>query len=347
VKVPALGALWRMRLGSGNGGVIFSGWPDHQVGELAGRQRTLITRHQLLALGVSSSAIARAVARGRLHRVHNGVYSLVGLRARPPWAAEQAALLAYGRAASTPASASTPTSTSTSTSAVLSHHSAARLHGLGVPGPPVAPPHVTLIGSHRKPSHRGVVVYRTATLPRQEHHRLNGLPVTSVARTTLDLMSDPGLTPRGREVLVDEALRKTSRGKLTEIIERHRGRPGAPALAVLLDPARPSSISWSKTEERLREMFHIAELPAPESNVRLPGRRRGRYFPDLLWRAEKVIVEYDSAEYHAGPGAFTSDRTRHNDLTADGYQVLHMTADQPLERVLVWVAQALARSRAG
>jgi predicted transcriptional regulator of viral defense system len=60
------------------------------VALLAERQRGLITREQLLALGFSDRAIARAVAAGRLHRVHRGVY-LVGHAVMLPFATEHAA----------------------------------------------------------------------------------------------------------------------------------------------------------------------------------------------------------------------------------------------------------------
>src|SRR5689334_16388805 len=58
--------------------VVFdgAGWPDRQIAKLAAAQRALITRRQLLKLGVEAGMIDRALARGRLHRMHQGVYSL-------------------------------------------------------------------------------------------------------------------------------------------------------------------------------------------------------------------------------------------------------------------------------
>ena len=215
-------------------------WPDAAVAHLAARQRTLVTRGQLLGLGVKTRAVSRALARGRLFRVHAGVYSLVPAGVRPAWAAELAAVLAYGD------------------HAVLSHQTAARLHGIELPGEPPRL-HVTLVERQTKRSHAGIVLHHTATLHPQEQHRLHGLPVTSVARTVIDLM--PTQTPRRRELLVDMALRKTSLTKLTEAAARHPARPGVPALTALLDPHRPSSLSWSQREERLRELLVRARLP--------------------------------------------------------------------------------------
>jgi len=81
-------------------------------------------------------------------------------------------------------------------------------------------------------------------------------------------------------------------------------------------------------------------LPTPEANVAI-----GSYVADLLWREQRVIVEYDSEHYHSGPAVFNSDRTRHNDLSAHGrHDVLHVTEhhlNREVERVLVWITVAL------
>jgi very-short-patch-repair endonuclease len=269
------------------------------------------------ALGVSTSAITRAVRRGRLHRVHHGVYSLVAASARPRLAAEHAALLACGA------------------TAVLSHHTAAALHS--VRAAHSAPVHVTVVGTERH--HPGLVVHHVPALDRSERVRVAGLPVTSVALTVIDLAA--GQSDGFVEQLVDQALRKTSRTKLTEALERHPGRPGTPAVRRALDPGRPSGDTWSKPERKLLALVRRGGLPLPEANVPI-----GRYFPDLLWREYQVIVEYDSTEFHSSEGARTADASRHNDLTNWGFEVLHVTRQQLSrrpEQVLVWITAALTR----
>jgi hypothetical protein len=160
-----------------------------------------------------------------------------------------------------------------------------------------------------------------------------------VARTVIDLV--PTQTPRGRELLVDQA-RKRSRTKLVEALDRHPGRPGVPAIRALLDPQRPSGLTWSQGEERLRALLVKARVPLPESNVELYAG----YTPDLLWREQRVIVEYDSDEWHASRVRRAYDTTRQNRLTTDGYVVLPVTSEQLNERseeVLVWIVRALFR----
>jgi very-short-patch-repair endonuclease len=202
---------------------------------------------------------------------------------------------------------------------------------------PTGPVHVTVIGGHRH-SRPGLVVHRAFRLDPADHHRRHGLAVTSVARTVIDLA--PGRGGDALAPLVDRALRRTSPTKLRDALARHQGRPATARIAALLDPARPSADAWSRAEERMLSLIGRAELPAPEVNVAF-----GRYVPDLLWRAERVIVEYDSNEYHSGPAAVRWDTARHNHFTSLGYAVLHVTwqelSTRP-ERMLVHVAAALA-----
>jgi very-short-patch-repair endonuclease len=298
-------------------------WPDRAIGELAARQATIVTHAQLRALGVRPRTIAAAVARGRLHRVHYGVFSLVPAAARPARSAEWAGALACG-----------PT-------AVLAGHSAARLHGLRTAA--ISEVELIVVRSERGRGRPGLRVHRTMALDRAELVRVGGLPVTSIARTVVDLA--PHLHDRALEHLVDQAIARTGRTKLLETLDRHVARRGTRRLRRLLHPARPSSETWSRAEERLLGLIRRAGLPAPEVNVAL-----GRYVPDLLWREQRVIVEFDSYAHHSGPGSFDRDRTRHNELTAQGYHVIHVTwlqlTERP-ERVLVWIAVALHRSPAG
>lgn len=297
------------------------GWPDAAVARVAARQATMISRAQLRALGISASAIERAVRRGRLYRVHQGVYSVVPAAARPPLAAEHAAILACGP------------------HALLSHRSAATLHGLELDPRSVSDTHVTLLEGRRH-SRPGLVVHRPVALHRDDHHRLHGLPVTSAARTVVDLA--PELSDAQLAALIDRALRRTSRTKLRAAAARRAGRPGAARVLALIDPTRPSADVWSRAEQRLHAGLKRSGLPLPEANVPV-----GRYTVDLLWRAERVIVEYDSNEFHSGPAAARWDTARHNDLTAMGYAVIHVTAAELTaapERVLVQIATALARA---
>jgi very-short-patch-repair endonuclease len=293
-------------------------WRYREVAALAARQFTIVANAQLRELGIDRRTITRALVRGALHEVHRGVYSLVPEPARPLLAAEQAAVLACGPRA------------------VLSHQTAARIHGFRVGA--VDELELTVVGADRR--RPGLVIHRVRELSPADHLRLQRLPVTSVARTVLDL--SVGLPDRALEHMIDEALKRTSRARLAEAVGRHPGRPGTPRVKALLDPERPSSDTWSHAEERLLQLVRRAGLPVPEVNVLL-----GAYIPDLLWRERRIIVEFDSRAHHSGPAAVRRDAARHNDLTSQGYQIIHITwgdlVESP-ERVVAWIATALARA---
>jgi predicted transcriptional regulator of viral defense system len=305
----------------GHAGSENRAWPDREIAALAARHATNVTHAQLRSLGVRPSTIAAALTRGRLHSVHHGVYSLVPAAVRPPLAAEHAALLACGPRA------------------VLSHETAAHLHGLRLLGVP-SEVHLSVVATTRGRARPHLCVHRTSTLPRAERMRVARLPVTSVARTVLDLAA--GQSDGFVEQLVDQALRRTSRAKLAEALLRHPGRPGTPAVRWALAPDRPSSDTWSVPERNLLALVRRAGVPLPEANVGV-----GRYVPDLLWREYSVIVEYDSRDHHSSEGARVADAKRHNDLLSWGFDVLHVTWEQLShhpEQVLVWIVAALIRN---
>jgi hypothetical protein len=81
------------------------------VWKLAGNQHGVVTREQLLNLGLTTDAIRHRLARGRLHTIHRGVYA-VGRPELTPHGWWMAAVLSCGP------------------EAVLSHHSAAGLWGI-------------------------------------------------------------------------------------------------------------------------------------------------------------------------------------------------------------------------
>src|SRR3954453_4674128 len=81
------------------------GWK--RVLAIAARQFGLVTRQQLLALGISSDGIRHRIARGKLHPVYRGVYAVgrPDLTAKARWmaallACRRGAVLSYAIAAS-------------------------------------------------------------------------------------------------------------------------------------------------------------------------------------------------------------------------------------------------------
>ena len=309
------------------------GWPERAVSAVGAQQRLLVSRRQLLAMGAGPGAIAHALARGRLHRYDPGVYALVQLAALPPWAAEQAAVLACGP------------------SAVISHRSAAALWGLMEPVK--GPVDITLAGSAAGRGRDWICCHRTRAIDRPDVRRRERLLVTAPARTLIDLAA--ASTPRQIELALDRGLatRLTSRTAIREAIARSPRRAGVATVSALLDPARGSSVTASAAEELVLALVRRGGLPEPEVNVSLGDPRSAttleRYRPDLLWREQRVVVEFDSWRHHSGRHAFESDRRRDAEMTLAGWTVIRITwsdlTEHP-ERVLVWITTALARSGA-
>jgi predicted transcriptional regulator of viral defense system len=138
-----------------------------RVARLAGRQHGVVTRAQLLALGLSTSKIGRWLASGRLIALHAGVYALghAALSQRGRW---YAATVACGPRA------------------VLSHGSAAALWELRGSQPRLF--HVTIPGSGGCDAPSGVRLHRYRSLdPAHDVTVRDAIPATTVERTVFDL----------------------------------------------------------------------------------------------------------------------------------------------------------------
>ena len=183
----------------------------------------------------------------------------------------------------------------------------------------------------------------TSLIDRREIRRHQRLAVTSPARALLDVA--PRMPPRRIEHTLDTGIERglISRTAMAELLRHHPGRVGTPVLAALLDPRRPSSATKSGGEERLLTLLRQGGIRDPEVN-----ERQERHMPDLIWRQERVLVEFDGWLYHSGRRAFERDRVRQNDLVVDdGWLVVRVTSEMLRcnpERVLVLIAMALGRA---
>jgi predicted transcriptional regulator of viral defense system len=143
---------------------------DRLIAALAERQHGVVATWQLIALGLSHDDIGYRAQTGRLHRIHRGVYA-VGYRKLTRHGHWMAAVLAYGP------------------DAVLSHRSAAALWGVG-PGSYK----IGVTTPHSKRSRKGIRAH-TAALDPEDRTIRDGIPVTSVARTILDLAAQLAVGP--------------------------------------------------------------------------------------------------------------------------------------------------------
>lgn len=297
------------------------GWRDGAVAALAGRQRTIVSHEQLLALGCGRRVIAHWVNRGRLRVVFHAVYSVVRGEL-PPLAREQGALLACRERA------------------FLSHYTAAAIWGL-LPRLP-AEVEVTVVGRYRASSD-GIRVHRIKAIDRSELKRHERLRVSSPARAVLEIAATASAKELADAIDQGLARRRFTPRELEDVLARNRPCRGAARLAEILGDPTATAVSRSKREKRLLRLIRDAGLPMPETNVPF-----GRFELDFFWRQEGLVVEVDGYNFHRGPGAFGNDRAKEIAVRNAGLEMLRFTGDHVLKQpwmVVATVAGALARLR--
>jgi predicted transcriptional regulator of viral defense system len=194
------------------------GASDQGIAVLAGRQHGLVTRPQLARVGIDDDGIRRRVRKGTLHRIHQGVHAVghANLTTHARWAA---AVLACG-----PGSA-------------LSHLDAARLWAIyDAAGPRV---HV-LAASNREVS--GIWVHRARRLHPDHVTERDGVSVTTVARTLIDLTDILSQDRILRAIREAEFRRLLDYDALSASVGRARGRRNVKALTSALAHHRPGQI---------------------------------------------------------------------------------------------------------
>lgn len=284
------------------------------LAELAARQHGVISVRQLRALGLDRSAVDRRLVSGHLHRLHHGVYA-VGHRSLTKHGRYLAAVLACGPRA------------------VLSHRSAADLLGIRR----TASPRIAVTVPRSGVGVPGVEVHRSSILTPAVVTECDGIPVTSVARTLLDLAAV--LFPRQLAQAVDQAerLQLFDLGAVEEALSRARGRRGARALREAIAAWRPRDIR-SELEQRFAELTDRAPFERPQFNVLVEGER-GRHVVDALWPAQRLVVQLDGFAYHRTRRDRERDAQIDGDLELAGYMVRRLTWDD------VTVRQALTLRR--
>ena len=273
--------------------------PDRAVGEIAARQYGVIARHQLGELGLSEHAVESRLRSGRLLLLHRGFYA-VGhscLSARAHW---MAAVLACGEGA------------------VLSHRSAAALWGLRATDGKLVDVTAPTLGRR---SHLGLAVHTARSLRPQDRATVDGIPVTSLARTLLDVASLLNARQLERAFEAGERLRILDMRELHELAARSHGHHGLKAFRGLIDDHDPVPETRSDLERDFVDFCADHGLPRPVFNVAVEG-----FMVDALWPSQCLVAELDSWGFHATRTAFESDRARDAALQLAGYNVVRITS---------------------
>jgi hypothetical protein len=286
---------------------------SHQaLAELAEAQHGVVSYRQLRGLGFSKGHIARAQEAARLRRVHLGVYA-VGHGVLSPHGRAMAALLVFSK------------------EAVLSHDSAAWLWGLV----PSAPREVEVTVSARGNRRSGLRVHRVWSLPEEERTAYEGIAVTSVARTLVDLAGIRSSRQLSR--VVDRTRRRglLDLSAIDSILEQRPPSYGNEQLRDLLRLYRQPVFDRARSELLFLDAIDDAGLRLPGINLWVAG-----WEIDAYWEEERFAVEIDGWATHGTRKAFEDDCLRQENLKLAGIDSIRFTAKR-IEREPQVVARRL------
>jgi very-short-patch-repair endonuclease len=271
-----------------------------ELWRLVRRQHGVVTRAQLLAHGYSRHAIEHRLAKGRLYRVHEGVYA-VGRPELTRYGIWMAGVLACGEAA------------------VLSHLHAAALWEIRTYA--AGPIHVS-VPLPRQVNRPGIVIHRRKALTDDDLTTHHNIPVTTPIATLVDIA--PTLTRDEREAAINEADKRklvnppTLRAALDEAVPR----PGTAILRNTLDH-RTFTLTDTKLERLFLPLARRAGLPKPRTQEWIHGFKVDFHWPDL-----NLVVETDGLTYHRTPAEQATDRVRDQTHLAAGLTPLRFTRAQ-------------------
>lgn len=200
--------------------------------------------------------------------------------------------------------------------ALLSHYSAGWLHGLVSTRP--VPVHVTTPTPRKR---RGSVrVHRSRTLTEADRSLEQGIPVTSVARTALDLAAVVRFGTLRRVIRRSEELEVFDLADFNSVLARNRGHRGTHPLARAIDIYEPPRFTRSGLERELLRLLERAGVAAPSTAFNVAG-----YELDLYWPELRFAVELDVYATHGGHESFEEDRRRDEDLKLAGVELTRVT----------------------
>jgi very-short-patch-repair endonuclease len=281
------------------------------IWSLARKQHGVVTRRQLLDLGLSSKAIQHRIERRRLHPLWQGVYA-VGREEVDKLGRWRAAVLACGP------------------EALLGYRSAAALWGMTERAPETIE---IVVPSHVRRRHPGIRVHRRAAIRSEDWCVHHGIAVTRPAATLIDCASQVGRRTLEAMVNAADRLDLIDPEALRREIQTTPPRPGLPALRWLLDRDAFRRTD-SELERRFLALIRSARLPIPQTQVQVNGLR-----VDFHWPALGLVVETDGLRYHRTPIQQARDLKREQDHVAAGLTAMRFTAGQVRDEPSVVLAR--------
>jgi Protein of unknown function (DUF559) len=186
---------------------------------------------------------------------------------------------------------------------------------------------IEISGPIRQPRVEWLLVHRTAPIPRQMHRIRNGLPLTSPARTLVDLAAVCDDTE------LERAVEHAFRRGIASIHEVHhalrrmpsQGKAGTGRMVRLLERGLFTTEMHSELERQAIRLFRRFGVPEPVCQYEVVADDHLLGIVDFAWPKAKVIVEAEGFQFHSGREAWEGDINRYNAMALRGWTVLRLT----------------------
>jgi very-short-patch-repair endonuclease len=284
---------------------------ERELARIASAAHGVVTHAELLRAGVTAKEIRHRLSTGALLREHRGVYR-VGHRAPSVEARYMAAVLACGEGA------------------LLSGRAAAHLLG-ALKGKPPAPE--VMAPTERRV--KGVRTRRARHLDPHDATTWRGIPVTTIARTLVDLAGELAFDDLARACHEAGVRHRTHPAQVEAVLARRPRAPGATNLRRIM--RGDAHVTLSRLEARFLGRLRQAGLPLPQTN-RPAGARR----VDCRWPQHRLTVELDSYRYHSSRHAWEQDRRREREAHARGDDFRRYTWNDVTEHPQLMLAELCA-----
>ena len=260
---------------------------EQELARIASASHGVVTRSELLFVGVSDDEIRWRLQSGGLIRVHRGVYR-VGHRAPSTEATYLAAVLAAGEGA------------------LLNGQAAAYLLVI-VKGTPPRPE--VIARTQRRIE--GVKTHRCRLLDARDATTVHGIPVTTVPRTLVDIASELSVDALARACHEAGVRYGTTPKAVEAVLARRPTTAGAKKLRRIIHG--DVHVTVSTLEARFLGLLRDAGLPLPLTN-----RRAGSHRVDCRWPEQRLTVELDGYRFHNSRHSWEQDRHREREARARG-----------------------------
>jgi very-short-patch-repair endonuclease len=212
-------------------------------------------------------------------------------------------------------------------------------------------PFHVLIDAERNVRRHGAVIHRSEVVDAIDREEFEGLPITSPARTLIDLARhaspaqlQAAIEHAFAEGLVNEDHLHRRIGSL-----RTKGRYGIPLLLSVLERREVTRGGESWLEREYLRLLHRAGIRRPETQVVLARAGDHAVRVDCWFAGTEVVVELLGYRFHRTKSQLNRDAARHNALLAAGklvYQFTYEHVTTTPDAVVAQTRAALATSRA-